>query len=499
MDHPVQPTHILVIDDERDIREGCERILSRMDCKVFIASNGLEGLEIMDRESISIVLCDIKMPGIDGIEVLSRIRESQKETLVIMITGFATVETAIAAMKRGAYDFVSKPFTPDQLRIVVKRAIEKLRLTQETEALRIERERNLADLGTEQSRIRTIIETLPNGVLVTNMMGQVVLLNPVAIKYLGIDPSRKTGDKINTYIQDKGLCDYILDISKGAYRVTDDIPSYEMALPEERYVLVQGRPVSGVGNECLGAVVNLSDITAMKVFDRLKSEFVAKVSHELRSPLSTIHEQLALVIKDSAIGYSEDSQYMLGRAKEKTQALISLIGDLLDLSRIESGNEGQKPIPVQIDEIIEKIVEFLTVQAKRKQQELLFRRSGPPVPSILADPVAIESIFGNIITNAIKYTPDNGKILVTIEAHDHYLSISVKDTGFGMEKKHLTRIFEKFYRIKDENTRFITGTGLGLPIVKSLVESLNGTISVDSELNKGTIFTVTLPLGLVTK
>lgn len=493
MNDPVQSTQILVIDDERDIREGCERILSRMECKVFIAANGMEGLEIINREPISIVLCDIKMPGIDGIEVLSRIRESKKEILVIMITGFATVETAIEAMKRGAYDFVSKPFTPDQLRIVVKRAIEKLRLIQETEALRIERERNLADLGMEQSRIRTIIETLPNGVLVTNMTGQVVLLNPVAIKYLGIDVSRKTGEQIGTYLQDKGLCDYIMAISQGAYRITDDIPSYELVLPEERYVLVQGRPVPGAGNECLGAVVNLADITAMKVFDRLKSEFVAKVSHELRSPLSTIHEQLAMVIQENAIGYSEDSQYMLGRAKEKTQGLIALIGDLLDLSRIEAGNVGQNPVPVQVDDIVERVVEFLKVQAQRKEQQLVYKPSAVPVAPILADAMAIESIFGNIITNAIKYTPDKGKIIVTVEALARCVSISVEDTGFGMEKKHLPRIFEKFYRVKDENTRFITGTGLGLPIVKSLVEALNGTISVESELGKGTIFTVTVP------
>ena len=434
------------------------------------------------------------MPGMDGIEVLTRITQSHPSTLVVMITGYATVETAIEAMKKGAYDFVSKPFTPDQLRIVVKRAMEKLKLTKETEALRLERERNLADLGAEQSRIRTILETLPNGVMVTNMMGQVVLFNPVAIKYLGLEKNRKTGDKIKTYIQDEGLCTYIMDISQGKYRVDDDIPSYELVLPEERYVLVQGRPVPGTDRECLGAVVNLSDITALKIFDRLKSEFVAKVSHELRSPLSTIHEQLAMVLRDNSLEHSEDSQYMLGRAKEKTQGLISLIGDLLDLSRIEAGNEGQKPVMVRADDIIAKIVEFMSVQAKSKKQTITFSRPEGDIPSILADPMAIESIFGNIIANAIKYTPENGEIKVAINIHNTDLSVTVKDNGYGMETRHLTRIFEKFYRIKDDNTRFITGTGLGLPIVKSLVESLKGTITVESAPAKGTSFHVRLPI-----
>ena len=132
MENKTSQVKILVIDDEQDIREGCERILSRMECKVVTAPDGAKGLNILKTQDISIVLSDIKMPGISGLEVLSQITEKYKSVMVIMITGFSTVETAIEAMKKGAYDFVSKPFSPDQLRIVVKRAIEKLYLTWES-------------------------------------------------------------------------------------------------------------------------------------------------------------------------------------------------------------------------------------------------------------------------------------------------------------------------------------------------------------------------------
>ncbi|MBW1850045.1 MAG: response regulator, partial [Deltaproteobacteria bacterium] len=285
---------VLVIDDEQDIRDGSERILTRIGLQVFKAPRGDEGLKILETKGASIVLLDLKMPGMDGIEVLERIRKMDESILVIVITGYATVETAIEAMKLGAYDFISKPFEPDQLRIVVNRAWEKIRLTREAEKLALEKRRTLADLDTEKSRIHTIIENLPNGVMVTNTRGQVVLMNPVFRKLLDLDPGLKNGLQVEDYVPDQGFCNLVMEISQGKHVDYDDIPDYEFAIADQKYFLVKGQPVLGERKECLGAVVNIVDITAMKVMDQLKSEFVTKVSHELRSPLSTIHEQLAL-------------------------------------------------------------------------------------------------------------------------------------------------------------------------------------------------------------
>ena len=161
-------------------------------------------------------------------------------------------------------------------------------------------------------------------------------------------------------------------------------------------------------------MVNLVDITAMKVLDRLKSEFVAKVSHELRSPLSTIHEQLALVLKDMVEKESTRDQYLLSRAKEKTQGLISLIGDLLDLSRIEAGNVCIDCKPVKLDELLKNIVDFMETRASGKDQRLKLMLPDKPIPVISADPRALESVFGNLIANAINYTPEGGAIEVGI-------------------------------------------------------------------------------------
>jgi len=485
---------VLVVDDEDGIREGSERILSRMGCSVYGAARGEEGLEILNSRKPDIVLLDLKMPGMDGMEVMRRMHEIDPNILVIIITGFATVETAIEAMKQGAYDFIPKPFEPDPLRIVVNRAKERILLRKETEKLEQARRRTLADLGMEKSRIRTIIESLPNGLVVTNTEGQVVLTNPTFCQLIGQAPGSCTGAPFTDFIKDDGLCKLVQDISRGRHVDFEEIPTYELVLSEDQFFQVKGRPVMGDRMQCLGAVISFQDITAMKVLDRLKTEFVAKVSHELRSPLSTIHEQLAMVMKAMTEEEDATDQHLISRAKEKTKGLISTIGDLLDLSRIETGNVCGEPREFRIEELLGSVVDFLEAQAKAKNQSLSLQVPEDPLPTFTSDPLALESIVGNLITNAVNYTQEGGAISVEVDRVGDNIRIAVQDNGFGIEAKYLGKIFDRFYRVKNEKTRFLTGTGLGLPIVKGLVDSLGGSISVESEPGRGSTFTVLIPI-----
>ena len=485
---------VLVVDDEHDIRDASERILTRTGFKVMKATRGDEALDVLDKERTDIVLLDLKMPGMDGMEVLEHIRKLDEAILVIVITGYATVETATEAMKLGAYDFISKPFEPDQLRIVVNRAWERIRLTQEAEKLENEKRRTLVDLDTEKSRIHTIIENLPNGVIVTNTKGQVVLMNPAFRQLLGIDPALKTGNRIEDYLPNEDLCRLVMEISQGKHVDYDDIPDYEFSLADEKYFMARGQPVLGEKKECLGAVLSIVDISTMKLLDQLKSEFVAKVSHELRSPLSTIHEQLALVIKEMVGEDIAQDQHILSRARRKTKGLISLIGDLLDLSRIEEGIICHEPRPLRLEEILENIIDFLRTSAQKMNQSLTLVLPQDELPELTADPIALESIFGNLITNAINYTQEGGEIIVTVDMAGINVRVRVKDNGFGIADKYLDKIFDRFYRVKDDKTRYITGTGLGLPIVKGLLDSMGGLIDVESEPGKGSVFTVLLPI-----
>jgi signal transduction histidine kinase/FixJ family two-component response regulator len=490
---------VMVVDDERDIRDGSKRIIERLGFEAEVAERGSEALERLKQKRFSIVLLDLKMPGMDGMEVLGHIREMDESTLVIVITGFATVETAIEAMKQGAYDFIPKPFEPDQLRIVVNRAAEKITITHQAQMLARERQRTLIDLDTEKSRLSTILQSLPDGVIVTNALAKVVLINPAARQMLELPTEMETGRDIGVYIANENITRLIGEISQGKHIDYEDIAPQEIETDEQRYLMLKVQPVLGERNECLGGVVNIVDVTDLKVIDRLRSEFVAKVSHELRSPLSTIHEQLAVVLRDSVNAVPERNQGILTRAKEKTHSLISLISDLLDLSRIEEGLICKEPQPVQLEDLLADIVNFLKARAEAKHQSLVLAKPDNPLPPLQADPLALESIFGNLISNAINYTQDGGAIEVRVEQAGINLQVKVIDNGFGIEEKHLENIFKRFYRVKNDQTRFITGTGLGLPIVKQLLDASGGMIDVESSPGVGTTFTVLIPTEYITE
>ncbi len=492
----MQELQILVIDDERDIRDGCERILSRKGYQVTKAANGEEGLVLLEKNHYTIVLLDLKMPGMDGLEVLPLIRRMHPETLVIIITGFATIETAIEAMKSGAYDFIPKPFKPDQLRIVIDRAVERKRLADEAKRLEQERLRTLQDLDMEKSRTRTIIHALPDGVIVSTPDAHVALMNPAFIRMLALPGEPKPGEPIEHYVTDKNFCELVASASLGDLPEGKENLTYNFDLEERQFFMAHSTPVLSDTGDCLGAVTVLIDITELKMLDRLKSEFVSQVSHELRSPLSTIHEQLAVVLNDLVKDAPAEQQHILSRAKEKTQGLIALIGDLLDLSRIEAGLVMKEPVSVDVSHLLNGVVDFLRSKAKGKNQALTLTLPETGLPPVPTDPQAVESIVGNLITNAIHYSGEGSLIEVIGDVDTAgFVRISIKDNGFGIEERHLEKIFDKFYRVKNEKTRFITGTGLGLRIVKEIIDSMGGKIAVESKFGEGSTFTVHLPLA----
>jgi PAS domain S-box-containing protein len=487
-----QPT-IMVVDDEDSIRLAVERILTRIDCKVLMAANGQECLGLLDRSKVDIVLLDLKMPGMDGMEVHQRIREVDDSILVIIITGYATIETAIEAMKQGAYDFIPKPFEAEQLRLVIKRALDKLYLTRETERLEEERRNTLFDLATEKSRTRSIVEAMPNGVMVTNSQGQVVLMNQAVREQLGLAQDCQIGQAVASYVPDQDLCSLVTSV--GQEPDSGEVSTCELDMGREVTLLVKARPIRGDHGEHHGSVVVFVDISAIRKLDRLKSEFVAKVSHELRSPLSTIHEQMAMVIQDllEQEGLIQD-QRILSRVQERTKGLINLVEDLLDLSKLEAGAAYQNVDDVQVEDLLTRLIGYLRDQAQGKDQELNLYLPSKQAAPVRADPKALESVFTNVISNALKYTPQQGRVDVTLKADQPgKLVLLVADNGYGIDEEEQDRIFERFYRIKDEKTRFITGSGLGLPIVKGILDDLGGSIRVQSTKGEGSTFEIVLP------
>jgi len=486
---------ILVIDDEQIMRDGCLRILSKDGWSVLTAENGKKGLEEIQGhpENIDVVLLDLMMPGMSGMEVLDQVRIIDPNLPVIVITGYATVESAVEAMKKGAYDFIPKPFTPDQLRIVVKRALERRSLKKEAEFLRKERERSLRDIATEKSKIKTIINCMGDGVLVCDQDGCVVLTNPAASRMLMTSETSLLGNSISQ-------CHLSSDLSKTieeslqAKDIGYTSVSQELSLGESQEIFLRAHTaqVRNDLGETMGSVTVLQDISHLKELDKMKSEFIAMVTHELRAPIAAVEQQLTVILNKMAGEVTEKQEQLLSRAKERTKGLLDLIKDLLDLSKIEAGKMVQYKEPLALQEVIQRVVDLMKVEAENKKIDLRFTVP-PEIPFINADRNSMEGIFTNLISNAIKYTPEGGKVLVKLGEEGGFLKATVSDTGIGIKKEDLSRIFDKFYRVKTSETRQIVGTGLGLSIVKSIVDAHLGSISVESEEEKGTTFTILFP------
>jgi signal transduction histidine kinase len=242
----------------------------------------------------------------------------------------------------------------------------------------------------------------------------------------------------------------------------------------------------------MGSVTVIQDISHLKELDKMKSEFIAMVTHELRAPIAAVEQQLSVILNKMAGDVTEKQEQLLHRAKERTKGLLDLIRDLLDLSKIEAGKMVQYKEPLYLQEVIQRVVELMRAQAENKKIDLQF---SPPskISLIHADRNSMEGIFTNLISNAIKYTPEGGAVFVQLGEEGGFVKASVSDTGIGIKREDLSRIFDKFYRVKSSETRQIVGTGLGLSIVKSIVDAHLGSISVESEEGGGTTFTILLP------
>jgi two-component system phosphate regulon sensor histidine kinase PhoR len=473
---------ILVIDDEERVREGCRKVLARDGYSVTIAESGEVGLKMIERQHYDIILLDLMMPSLSGFDVLAHVKALHPDTVIIVISGYATVENSIEAMKRGAFDFIPKPFSPEQLRVLTKKAIEYTRAMQ--------------DIADEKSRMRVLINRLTDGVMATDSAKRIVLANPAFLRLAGCREVRVVGCEVGEVIQNaqlEHLIDRALVISQDELvELTEEICCE--AETDQMGPILNARciPYIDRAGRNVGTITVLHDITALKRMDQIKSEFVSMVSHEIRSPLNSVLAQMQIILDGLAGEVTVRQQEILGRASEKVKSLVSLSSELLDLARIESGLISQEKEHLNLSDVLADQVTFHGAKAQAKKIALMLEPL-PKLTSVFADRRNMEEVFSNLISNAINYTPEGGTVTVSAAMESGYLRASVSDNGIGMAPADLDHIFNRFYRIKNDKTRFIIGTGLGLAIVKSIVEAHNGFIRVESEPDHGSTFHVYIP------
>lgn len=365
---------VLVIDDEPGMRMGVERTLNgetlnfwgtdTLQVLVESAGTGSEGVDKVLNGKPDILFLDYKLPDMNGIEIIERLGERANDLIIIMITAYASIEVAIEATRKGAYDFLPKPFTPNELRAVTRKAAERILLA-----------RKNAQLAQEKKQVRF--------------------------------------------------------------------------------------------------------------------EFIRVLGHELKAPLGAVEGYLDLM-KAKTLGDNLDS-YMqfIERSSIRLQQMRKLIVDLLDMTRLESGKKSRNLVPIDLRKAAESAIELATPAANSRNISISLE--APATLNLMADTGEIDMMLNNLISNAVKYNRDDGKVMVRLVHTADKITIQVADTGIGMSAEEQQKLFKEFSRIKNARTANILGSGLGLSILKRLAELYEGDISVESEPDKGTTFTLTIP------
>jgi len=333
------------------------------------------------REHYDLVLLDVMMPGGSGVDLIEPIHAKDPDTICIIITGYATVELAVESVKRGAYDFLSKPFTSDQLVVAVNQGLERQHLSREARRLR-------AIEAQAEALARTKAE--------------------------------------------------------------------------------------------------------LEKLDRAKTQFMITMAHELRAPVTAMQSYLNLILTGYISG--DELQPTLSRVQLRLQELLDLIGDLLELARLKQMADWNMTdvSPQPMADILLETYELLRGKARQKEQDLQLEILARP--TVLAKRDHLKQIWMNLIANAIKYTPEGGRITVTLQANRHKLNGTVEDSGMGIAGEDLPHLFQEFFRTDQAKASGEIGTGLGLAIVKQIVESYHGEVRVTSKPEQGSRFTFVLPL-----
>ncbi|MCI3925123.1 ATP-binding protein [Paenibacillus sp. TRM 82003] len=348
-----------------------------------------------------------------------------------------------------------------------------------------------------ERRLKSVLDNMISGVVMIDREGRIVLMNRSAEEQLGLAAAELLGQTFTSAKTQYELTKLIRDCLERREHIRDEVVFY---YPQERTLDIHLVPMTGVDEEWVGIVIAMHDISAIRRLERMRSEFVANVSHELKTPIAAV-KGFAETLLGGAVDDPATAKSFLQIIYDESERLNRLIGDILDLSKIESKRVPLHFSPIELQSFVKRTFHMMATEAGKKHVSLEAKVEADIY--LEADEDRLRQIFINLLSNGITYSHDEGRVRVIAEPivtdpalPDEYerVRITVEDFGVGIPKKDLPRIFERFYRVDKARTRVSGGTGLGLSIVKHLVELHKGTIRVESTVGMGTKFIIELPV-----
>lgn len=341
-----------------------------------------------------------------------------------------------------------------------------------------------SELTEQGHQLEAVLQGMDDGVLAVDQYDNILLFNE-RVKALLQNSGLKIGEKLDGSIVLSQLAGYLREALE-----TDSVVRKEIKLSNpERIMTVYAAPLNAEDAKDGGLLV-LSDVTEVRKLQQLRSEFVANVTHELKTPLTSIRGFIELL--KSGDRDEETRQYFYDVLDIEAERLHHLIDDMLVLSQIENAKDDVQTVPCNLNQEIETVLRRAKPIAEKNG--IVLRLEAEEAFLVASSPTRLQQLFGNLVENAIKYNKPQGRVTVTLQRQRNMVLVKVKDTGIGIPQEHLPRLFERFYRVDSSRSREIGGTGLGLSIVKHLAGLYHGDVSVESVVGEGSVFTVRLPL-----
>ena len=448
-------------------------------------ANDLKSLNrLLQEVTPALLLVGERFDGQDSLQIAEEVLERFPTLPFLIYTEKARPELIKSIFRLGITGYLAPPLKTDDIVDVVESSLKHAHRIGDW--LRREVRRTTSSLKkraqiseTERARLETVFNSIHDSVMILDEDGLIVFVNPAFCRMFGITGADVTGKHPLEVMKNPD----ILELVKQPY-TQNLLRFHEVSFPDGRVGNAQLTQIPEIG-----FALTLHDITDLKEMDRIRSELVHTVSHDLRSPLTSVIGYTELI--DRVGSLTDTQREFLKRIQESVQHITSLINDLLELGSMEAGLDTSREF-VQLDGILNYTLEMLQGQIRAKHITVQTKIS-PALPAMRANPVRLRQVFDNLVGNAIKYSNDHGAVAVVMRAEDEQIIMQVTDNGPGIPPKDQAHIFDKFYRASNVSSK--SGSGLGLAIVKSIVEAHQGRVWVESIMGKGTSFFVVLPVA----
>lgn len=499
---------ILIVDDEADIALILKLQLEDAGFVTTRAKDGFEALKLVGQEDFSLVLLDIKMPRMDGIQVLEKIQESKPGLAVVMMTAHGSEDIAVETMKKGALDYIAKPFSTEDLLKKVERTLELNRTREENRRLQLQ-------LDEERKKMEAILQGMADLLVAVDANGRIITMNRKAELLLGDDSEAYMGKPVESFLRadipQKDLpCMVVLRTSAPCLDITYQLDTRQGKIP----VLSSATPLFNGRGNLIGSVEITRDISTLKALEQEREDFVSMLTHDLKTPLTAVVGAIDLV-REGRLGKINDEQKdYLESAMESCSEVVEMINTLLDLYRFEADKMVMTFTTEDPVMLIQRAMADFRSLAERSRIKFSSEFQ-EQLPTVKVDRNKFVRLMSNLLSNAFKFTPDRGEIKLKagialaatiagrIPAANYpdrnppekgrFLKIEISDTGMGIPPDTLAVIFEKFVQGRTRKVKN-KGTGLGLAFCRKVMDAHGGYIWAESIMDKGSTFIVLFPL-----